>query len=60
MDADNAFADFIHSNPEFNIKRWLKTRNHVDEKLITRTPKKEDFHQMHEYMLEMFTISILI
>lgn len=39
MDADNAFADFIHSNPEFNIKRWLKTRNHVDEKLITRTPK---------------------
>lgn len=39
MDADNGFADFIHSNPEFNIKRWLKTRNHVDERLITKTPK---------------------
>ena len=39
MDSDNAFADFIHSNPEFNIKRWLKTRNHVDERLIIRTPE---------------------
>ena len=39
MDADNGFANFIHSNPEFNIKRWLKTRNHVDERLITKTPK---------------------
>lgn len=39
MDADNGFANFIHSNPEFNIKRWLKTRNHVDERLITKTPE---------------------
>lgn len=39
MDADGGFAAFIHSNPEFNIKRWLKTRNHVDERLISRTPQ---------------------
>lgn len=39
MDADGGFADFIHANPEFNIKRWLKTRNHVDERLIIKTPK---------------------
>lgn len=38
MDADGGFADFIHSNPKFNIKRWLKARNHVDERLITKTP----------------------
>lgn len=36
MDADAGFADFIYSNPEFNIKRWLKTRNHVDESLIIK------------------------
>lgn len=39
LDADDGFADFIHSNSEFNIKRWLKTRNHVDERLIIKTPK---------------------
>lgn len=38
MDADNGFSNFIHSNPEYNIKRWLKTRNHVDQRLITKTP----------------------
>lgn len=38
MDADDGFADFIHSNPEFNVKRWLRTRNHVDYRLISRTP----------------------
>lgn len=38
MDADAGFAAFIHSNSEFNIKRWLRTRNHVDKKLIAKTP----------------------
>lgn len=38
MDADNGFSEFIHLNPEYNIKRWLKTRNHVDQRLITKTP----------------------
>ena len=38
MDVDNGFSEFIHSNPEFNIKRWLKTRNHVDQSLIVKTP----------------------
>ena len=39
MNTNDGFANFIHSNPEFNIKRWNKTRNHVDIRLIKRTPK---------------------
>lgn len=38
MDGDERFAHFIHLNPEFNVKRWLNTRNSVDEKLIARLP----------------------
>lgn len=29
MGQDEELAKLIHSNPEFNIKRWLNTRNHV-------------------------------
>lgn len=39
MDADDGFANFIHSNPEFNVKRWLKTRNHVDINKVAKTAK---------------------
>lgn len=39
MNADNGLATLIHENPEFNIVRWTKTRNHVDKKLIARSPK---------------------
>lgn len=36
MDADDGFAEFIHKNPKFNIKRWLHTRNHVDQNLLAK------------------------
>lgn len=39
MNADDGLARLIHENPQFNIKRWVNTRNHVDKKLIMRTPK---------------------
>ena len=39
MNSDNGLATLIHENPEFNIVRWTKTRNHVDQKLIVRSPK---------------------
>ena len=39
MNSDNGLATLIHENPEFNIARWTKTRNHVDQKLIVRSPK---------------------
>lgn len=39
MNSDEGLALLIHENPEFNIKRWLKTRNHVDQKAITPTAK---------------------
>lgn len=38
MDADDELAKLIHSNPEFNIKRWANTRNHVDKKLLKKFP----------------------
>lgn len=39
MGKDKELAKLIHENPEFNIKRWLNTRNHVNKLLIKRTPK---------------------
>ncbi len=39
MNADNGLAALIHENPEFNIERWMKTRNRVDQNLIVRSPK---------------------
>lgn len=36
MGEDEELAKLIHSNPEFNIKRWLNTRNHVDQKLLAK------------------------
>lgn len=39
MNADDGLANLIHEAPEFNIMRWSNTRNHVNQKLIKRTPK---------------------
>ena len=39
MNDDNGLATLIHENPEFNIARWMKTRNPVDQDLIVRSPK---------------------
>lgn len=39
MGQDEGLAKLIHSNPEFNIKRWLNTRNHVDKSKVARTSK---------------------
>lgn len=39
MNADDGLARLIHDNPHLNIKRWSNTRNHVNKKLITRSPK---------------------
>lgn len=36
MGEDEELAKLIHSNPEFNITRWLNTRNHVDQKLLAK------------------------
>lgn len=39
MSGDDELAKLIHSNPEFNIKRWLNTRNHVDQTKVAKTAK---------------------
>lgn len=39
MNADEGLANLIRENPEFNIKRWLNTRNHVDQNKIIRNSK---------------------
>ncbi len=39
MNVDNGLAILIHENPEFNIERWMRTRNSVDPYLIVRSPK---------------------
>lgn len=39
MGEDEELAKLIHSNPEFNIKRWLNTRNHVDKSKVAKTAK---------------------
>lgn len=39
MNADEGLAALIHENPNLNISRWAKTRNHVDQKLIVKSPK---------------------
>ncbi len=39
MDADDGLANLIHSNPKFNMQRWLNTRNHVDKNLIVKTSR---------------------
>ena len=36
MGEDEELAKLIHSNPEFNIKRWLNTRNHVNQNLLAK------------------------
>lgn len=36
MGEDEELAKLIHSNPEFNIKRWMNTRNHVNQKLLAK------------------------
>lgn len=37
MNADNGLAKLIYDDPELNIKRWLNTRNHVDQSKIVKT-----------------------
>ena len=37
MNADEGLAKLIHEDPVFNIKRWMSTRNHVDESLLKLT-----------------------
>lgn len=37
MSQDEGLARLIHSNPEFNVKRWLNTRNHVDQTKLAKT-----------------------
>jgi hypothetical protein len=37
MNQDDELAKLIHSNPDFNVKRWLNTRNHVDKGKVART-----------------------
>lgn len=39
MNANEGLAALIHKDPEFNIKRWLNTRNHVDQRKVARTSK---------------------
>ena len=36
LNADDELAALIHENPEFNIKRWVNTRNKPDPKKIAR------------------------
>lgn len=36
MSANDRLAELIHNDPEFNIKRWKNTRNHVDKLKLTR------------------------
>ncbi len=38
MAEDGELTQLIHANPELNIKRWLNTRNHVDQSKIAKTP----------------------
>ena len=39
MNSDDGLARLIQEDPEFNIRRWLNTRNHVDKSAIIRNPK---------------------
>ena len=41
MSEDVELEKLINDNPEFNIPRWLNTRNHVDVSKIAVTPKGE-------------------
>lgn len=41
MSEDVELEKLINANPEFNIQRWLNTRNHVDVSQIAVTPKGE-------------------
>ncbi len=41
MSSDVELEKLIIANPEFNIQRWLNTRNHVDVSLLAVTPKGE-------------------
>lgn len=37
MAQDDGLAKLIHANPELNVKRWLNTRNHVDQTKVAKT-----------------------
>lgn len=37
MGQDDMLAKLIHSNPELNTRRWLKTRNHVNKSIVAKT-----------------------
>lgn len=39
MSSDVELEKLIHAAPEFNIQRWLNTRNHVDVSKLAVTPK---------------------
>lgn len=39
MSSDVELEKLIHAAPEFNIQRWLNTRNHVDVSQLAVTPK---------------------
>ena len=39
MSSDVELEKLIHAAPEFNIQRWLNTRNHVDFSKLAVTPK---------------------
>ena len=39
MSSDVELEKLIHADPEFNIQRWLNTRNHVDVSQLAVTPK---------------------
>lgn len=36
MTENKRLEELIHSDPEFNIQRWMNTRNHVDQNKIAR------------------------
>lgn len=37
MAQDDGLAKLIHANPELNVRRWLNTRNHVDQTKLAKT-----------------------
>lgn len=39
MNNNNELAALIHSNPEFNMRRWKNAHNHVNKDAIARSPK---------------------
>lgn len=39
MAKDEGLTKLIHADPELNVKRWLNTRNHVDQTKLAKTSK---------------------